>query len=70
MILVADDDWPSVARNLSRERAVWKRMIIILIRKGAEPRVSRFFFKAVVQAVMLFSADTWVGTPHMVRVLG
>ena len=42
--MVADNDWPVVVRNLSRARAVWKRMTRILSREGAEPRVSGFFF--------------------------
>ena len=34
------------------------------------PRVYRFFFKAVIQAVLLFRAETWVVTPHMGKALG
>ena len=57
-------------RNLSRARAVWKRMTRILSREGAEPRVSGFLFKAMVQAVLVFGSETWVVTPCMGRVLG
>ena len=28
-----------------------------------------FFFKSVIQAVLLFGAETWVVTPHMGRVM-
>ena len=38
--------------------------------QGAAPRVSGFFFKAVVQAVLLFRAETWVVTPRMGKALG
>ena len=48
---------------------VWQRMSKILSREGARPRISGFFFKFVVQLVLLFSAETWVVTPHMVRYL-
>ena len=41
-----------------------------LIREGARPWVSGFFFKASVQLVLIFGADTGVATPHMGRVLG
>ena len=44
-------------------------MTRILIRKGAELRVSIFFFKAVVQAVLIFDSETWVVTPRMGRLL-
>ena len=42
----------------------------ILSREGARPRVSGFFFKSAIQSVLIFGAETWVITPHMVRVLG
>ena len=65
-----DDDLLVVVRNLAKVRVVWQRMTRILIREGAEPRLSRFFFKDVVQLVLIFGAETWVVTPHMGRVLG
>ena len=55
---------------MSQARAVWKRMTRILSREGAELQVSVFFFKAVVQAVLLFVSETWVVTPRMSRVMG
>ena len=70
MISAADDGWLEVVRNLAKTREVWQRLTRILIREGAPPRVSIFFFEAVVQSVLIFSAETWVVTPHMVRVLG
>ena len=63
VILAADDDWPAVVQNLSWSRKVWIRMSRILSREGAAPRVYSFFLKAVVQAVLLFIAETWVVTP-------
>ena len=45
-------------------------MLRILIREGAALRVSGLFFKAVVQAVLLFIFGTWVVTPCMGKVLG
>ena len=44
VILAADDNWPVVIRNLYRSRDVWKRVMRILSREGAAPRVSGFFF--------------------------
>ena len=48
----------------------WSSMLRILSREGAVPQVSAFFFKSVVQAIMLFGAETWVVTPRMVKALG
>ena len=49
---------------------MWQRMLRILIREGSRPRVFIFFFKAVVQSVLLFDAESWVFTPQMGRALG
>ena len=58
VISAADNNWPAVVSNLGRAREVWKRITRILSRYGEEPRVSGFFFKAVVQAVVLIGLDT------------
>ena len=50
---VGDDDWPTVVGNLRNARKSWARMMRILGREGAEPRISGMFFKSVVQAVLL-----------------
>ena len=55
---------------MSGARAVWKGMLRILSREGADLWVSGFFFKSVVQAVLLFATETWVVTLCMGRVLG
>ena len=56
LLLEADDDWPAVIWNLKKSRAVWRRTKRILIREGVRPRLSGFFFKSVVQSVLLFGA--------------
>ena len=70
VILAADDNWLLVVRNFTRERVVWSRMMRILSKEGTDPRVSGFFFKAVVQSVLLFRAETWLVTPCVGRVMG
>ena len=47
----------------------YTEMSRILIREGARPRVSGFFFKAAVQSVLLFGAETWVVIPCTRRVI-
>ena len=42
----------------------------ILIREGVRLHVSGFFFKSVVQSVLLFGEETWVVTPCTGRFLG
>ena len=62
-----NDDCPEVASNLQKSRKSWGWMSRILIWEGANPKVSGHFFKAVVQAVLLFGAETWVLTRRMER---
>ena len=70
LISAADDDWPLVAKKFPRARKVWIRMSCILSREGAAPRASGLFFKAVVQAILIFVLETWVFTPRMGKALG
>ena len=48
VMTAGDDDWPEVAGNLQKARKSWGQMSQILIREGADPKVSGHFFKAVV----------------------
>ena len=45
VISVIDDDWPEVVKNLSRARAVWRRMRQILSREGGGAVGVRLLFK-------------------------
>ena len=44
----------AVVGNLGKERKSWGRLSRILILEEADPKVSRHFYKAVSQAVLLF----------------
>ena len=58
VILATDDNWLAVVRKLNRVKKFWSRMLYLLSREGAAPQVSRLFFKAVIQVVLLFGAET------------
>ena len=58
MISVTDDDWLAVIRNMEKARAVWRRMMRIPSIEGARLRESGFFFKGVVQLVLIFGEET------------
>ena len=64
------NDWPAVVGNLKKSRKSWSWLMSILGQEGANPRVSGMFFKAVVQAVLIFGSATWVLNPHIRRDLG
>ena len=60
-----DDDWPAVAGNISKAQVTWGRLARILGQEGADLKVSRNFYIAVTQQVLLFGAETWVLTKRM-----
>ena len=60
-----DEDWPAVAGNLRKARVSWGRLTRILGREGADPKVSRNFYIAGTQQVVLFGAKSWVITKRM-----
>ena len=64
-----DDDWPAVLRNIRRARQVWGRLGKLPRREGADPIISAKFYRAVVQAVLLFVAETWVLSEAMLNKL-
>ena len=66
----SNDNFPEFMGNLQKAQKSWTRLSTILVREGGGPGVSRIFFKAVVQAVLVFRAKTWVMIPLMVRALG
>ena len=61
---------PEVLKNLYQARKFRSKMSRIFIREGAARRVFGLFSKAVVQAVLIFVAETWVVTPHVGKALG
>ena len=60
LLTAMDDDWPEVVGNIWKARVSWGRLVRVLGREGADPKVSRSFYTAVTQQVLLFGAETWV----------
>ena len=54
------DDWRAVVGNIKKARGSWGSLAWVLGREGADPKVSRNFYTAVTQQVLLFRAETWV----------
>ena len=70
VIMVEGKEWTEVVNKFSRARKVWSRMSLILSREGVAPRVSILFFTAVVQALLIFTAETYVVTPLIGKAMG
>ena len=64
VISANDDDWTEAVRNLDWAKKLWRRMLHILRKEGATPRVYGFFFKAVKQAVLILVKETSVFNPR------
>lgn len=65
-----DDDWPAIHLNLSKARSQWGMVSKVLRREKAAPKIAAMFYKAVVQSVLLYGAETWVVTPTVLQKLG
>ena len=51
-----DDYWTAVRRNIMCTRLVWAILGTLLRQEGEEPMVSSIFYKAVVQAIILYGS--------------
>ena len=69
ILTTLDDDWTALVRNLGKSRNSWAWLARILGSEGTSPRVLGMFFKAVVQAVLVLGAETWVTTLCIGRAL-
>jgi hypothetical protein len=54
-----DNDIQAVRSNLKKARKVWSRISRVLRAENASPRVCGMFYKATVQAVLLYGSETW-----------
>ena len=62
----SDGNWAEFLQNIRKVKQVWERIRKMLQREGAEPTVSEKFNCAVIQALLLFGAGTWVLLAPMV----
>ena len=55
-----DDDTAAITNQLKKARQQWNAIARILKRKGANAMTMAKFYMAIVQAVLLYGADSWV----------
>jgi hypothetical protein len=60
-----DNDWLAIRWSISRAQMVWGRLQKLLTKDRADPKTMTPMYKAVVQAVLLYGAETWVLTGTM-----
>jgi len=64
-----DSDTMAISQNILKARTRWGQLSRLLTRKGASRRTMGLFYKATVQAVLLYGAETWVLTQPLRRLL-
>jgi hypothetical protein len=69
--LIAYDDPNNQAMrsNLRKARGCWARVSCVLWAENASPQTSGVFYKATVQAVLLYGSETWSLSPSSVECL-
>ena len=55
-----DNDLPAFWINIMRKSLVWGGLGELLRREGSDPKVAAMFYRAVIQAVLLFGDNIWV----------
>jgi hypothetical protein len=69
-ILTANNsDWPAIQKNLVKARSKWALISHPLTKTGVSPRYVSYFYKAIVQLVLLYGSESWVLTTPMLNVL-
>ena len=62
-----DDDRHALERQLARARARWSRIAPVLRSEGVRPKAMGYFYKAVVQAILLYGSETWVVSDSLMK---
>jgi hypothetical protein len=55
-----DDDIQAIRNQLQKARGTWARVGQVLRAENVPPRIAVKFYKAIVQAVLLYGSKTWV----------
>ena len=64
-----DDDSYAMERQLARARAKWGRIGKVLRSEGVRSKTMGYFYKAVVQAILLYGSESWVLSDFYLRQL-
>jgi hypothetical protein len=64
-----DNDSQAMRLNLKKARKSWAQVSRVLRAENASPKVCGVFYKATVQAVLLFGSETWKLSPLSLKSL-
>ena len=62
-----DNNSQAMRANLKKARKSWARVSRVLRAENASPKVCGVFYKAVVQAVLLFGSEMWKLSPASLK---
>jgi hypothetical protein len=67
--LIAGDDtnFQAMRSNLKKVRGVWAWVLHLLQAENASPRTCGMFYKATMQAVLLYGSETWSLLPSSLK---
>ena len=63
----SDNDNLAAENQLRKARARWSRVGRVLSSEKADPKVMGYFYKAIVQAVLLYGSESWTLSEGMLR---
>ena len=69
MVTDTDSDGDAIERQLSQARKKWNRFSVILNAGGMDKRIAGYFYKVIVQTVLLYGSETWVISKRQLRML-
>ena len=55
-----DDDSVAASRQLQRAKNKWNRIANVLKTQGVGSKIMGYFYKAIVQAVLLYGSESWM----------
>ena len=64
-----NNDGTAIRKNLSKARSRWAREKRILINSKCTPKVMGYFYKAIIQSVLLYGSESWVISESMFKKL-
>jgi hypothetical protein len=65
-----DEDLPAVERQITKARTTWRRIGKIIQKKtDSNPKVMATFYKAIIQSILLYGAESWTASTTIISKL-
>ena len=67
LVSYTDDDTQAIRGNLMKGRRIWSQISRVLRAENADPRICGMFYKATVQAIVLYGSESWSLAPTALK---